>query len=186
MSAAANFAWANRQMIAWEIRRVWEKIFGAPSARREPLQLVYDVAHNIAKVERYALAESGKEEEVVVHRKGATRAFPGEPVLIPGSMGTASYVLVGAPVSLRESFGSSCHGAGRTMSRTRAKRTVRGATLKRELEKQGIHVRSGSLSGLAEEAPVAYKDIEAVVEVVHAIGIAKKVARLVPVAVIKG
>ena len=155
--------------------------------------LAYDVAHNLAKLEKY----DGK--KLVVHRKGATRAFPpghpetpalykniGQPVLIPGSMGTASFVLVGAPGAMELSFGSSCHGAGRMMSRTRAKREVRGSALKQELEKRGIAIRSGSMAGLAEEAPIAYKDVDEVVDVVHGAGLAKKVARLKPVAVIKG
>lgn len=180
MSAAANFAWANRQFITWEIRKAWEKIFGSE------LKLVYDVAHNIAKVEEYPSINSGQVKKVVVHRKGATRSFPGQPVLIPGSMGTASYVLIGADKSLEESFGSSCHGAGRIMSRTKAKKLVRGSVLKEELEEMGISVRAGSPAGLAEEAPIAYKDIEEVVDVVHKIGIAKKVARLKPIGVIKG
>ncbi len=176
MSAAANFAWANRQMITWEIREAWQRVFG----HSQELLLVYDVAHNLAKLEEYF----GK--KVVVHRKGATRAFPGQPVLIPGSMGTASYVLVGAAGAMELSFGSSCHGAGRMMSRTRAKREVRGSVLKQELERQGITVRAGSMSGLAEEAPIAYKDVEAVVGAVEGAGLAKRVARLKPVAVIKG
>lgn len=181
MTACANFAWANRQFITWEIRQAWEKTFGkSQSANGESLKLVYDVAHNLAKLEEY----DGK--KVVVHRKGATRSFPDQPVLIPGSMGTASYILLGAPGAMELSFGSSCHGAGRMMSRTKAKRTVRGSVLKQELENQGIAVRSGSMSGLAEEAPVAYKDVEVVVNVVHGAGLAKKVARLKPVAVIKG
>ena len=198
MTACANFAWANRQFITWEIREAWRKTFGSPSTSSgyksaEELKLIYDVAHNLAKLEEYG------GQKVVVHRKGATRAFPpehpetpelykkvGQPVLIPGSMGTASYVLVGQPGAMEFAFGSSCHGAGRVMSRTRAKRQVRGSVLKEELEKQGIAVRSGSLSGLAEEAPIAYKDVEEVVNVVHNAGLAKKVARLKPVAVIKG
>jgi tRNA-splicing ligase RtcB len=181
MAAAANFAWANRQMITWEIRNAWQKVFGGQASDvNSQLSLVYDVAHNIAKLEEY----EGK--KVIVHRKGATRAFPDQPVLIPGSMGTASYVLIGTENSLRESFGSSCHGAGRTMSRTRAKKVVRGSVLKQELESKGISVEAGSMSGLAEEAPIAYKDVEEVVEVVHQVGIAKKVARLKPVGVIKG
>lgn len=178
MSAAANFAWANRQMITWEIRQAWDKVFG--QSHSQELLLVYDVAHNIAKIEEY----NGK--EVVVHRKGATRAFPDQPVLIPGSMGTASYVLLGGEDSLRESFGSSCHGAGRVMSRTKAKKTVRGSELKEKLEAEGISVRAGSLSGLAEEAPLAYKDVEEVVDVVQRVGLAKKIVRLRPVGVIKG
>ncbi len=177
MNACANYAWANRQFITWEIREAWKKTFGGNA---EELKLVYDVAHNLAKLEEY----DGK--KVVVHRKGATRSFPGQPVLIPGSMGTASYVLVGAPDSMELSFGSSCHGAGRVMSRTKAKKVVRGSVLKEELEAQGIAIRSGSMAGLAEEAPIAYKDVEAVVDVVHGAGLAQKVVRLKPVAVIKG
>lgn len=191
MSAAANFAWANRQFITWEVREAWNKVFGHDQGQK--LLLAYDVAHNLAKLEKY----DGK--KLVVHRKGATRAFPpghpetpalykniGQPVLIPGSMGTASFVLVGAPGAMELSFGSSCHGAGRMMSRTRAKREVRGSALKQELEKRGIAIRSGSMAGLAEEAPIAYKDVDEVVDVVHGAGLAKKVARLKPVAVIKG
>jgi tRNA-splicing ligase RtcB len=181
MSAAANFAWANRQFITWEVREAWRKVFNATSDKvNEELKLVYDVAHNLAKLEEY----DGK--KLIIHRKGATRSFPGQPVLIPGSMGTASFVLVGAPGAMELSFGSSCHGAGRMMSRTKAKREVRGSVLKQELEKQGIAVRSGSMSGLAEEAPIAYKDVEEVVDVVHGAGLARKVARARPVAVIKG
>jgi len=178
MSAAANFAWANRQLITWEVRKAWDQIFGENQSRK--LLLIYDLSHNIAKVEEYFSTP------VVVHRKGATRAFPDQPVLIPGSMGTASYVLVGTEASFKESFGSSCHGAGRTMSRTKAKKIVRGSVLKEELEKRGISVRSGSMAGLAEEAPMAYKDVEEVVNVVQQVGIAKKVARLKPIGVIKG
>jgi len=173
MSAGANFAWANRQLITHEVRKAWRDVLGE---RGGELNIVYDVAHNIAKIE----------DGLIVHRKGATRAFPGQPVLIPGSMGTASYVLLGQPKALEESFGSSCHGAGRRMSRTQAKREIRGADLKTSLAKQGIAVRAGSLSGLAEEAPEAYKDVDEVVEIVHQAGIAKKVARLKPIAVIKG
>lgn len=173
MSAGANFAWANRQLITHEVRKAWRDVLGESGGE---LSVVYDVAHNIAKIE----------DGLIVHRKGATRAFPGQPVLIPGSMGTASYVLLGQSKALEESFGSSCHGAGRRISRTQAKREIRGADLKASLAKRGIAVRAGSLSGLAEEAPEAYKDIDEVVEVVHRAGIAKKVARLKPIAVIKG
>lgn len=181
MSGGANFAWANRQLITWEIRKAWGEVFGkSQMASGKALTLVYDVAHNLAKLEEH----NGK--KVVVHRKGATRSFPGQPVLIPGSMGTASYVLAGGENSLKESFGSSCHGAGRLMSRTKAKKFVRGSTLKEQLEKEGISVRSGSFSGLAEEAPLAYKDVEDVVEVVHNLGLATKVCRLKPVGVVKG
>ena len=173
MSAGANFAWVNRQLITHEVRKAWNDILGESGGE---LSVIYDVAHNIAKIE----------DGLIVHRKGATRAFPGQPVLIPGSMGTASYVLLGQSKALEESFGSSCHGAGRRISRTQAKREIRGADLKTSLVKRGIAVRAGSLSGLAEEAPEAYKDIDEVVEVVHRAGIAKKVARLKPIAVIKG
>jgi tRNA-splicing ligase RtcB len=186
MAACANFAWANRQFITWEIREAWAKTFQVSSIKcQEDLKLVYDVAHNLAKVEEHNLRRSQR-LRLVVHRKGATRSFPDQPVLIPGSMGTASYVLVGAEGAMELSFGSSCHGAGRVMSRTKAKKAVRGSTLKQELESQGIAVRSGSMAGLAEEAPVAYKDVEEVVDVVHGAGLAKKVARLKPVAVVKG
>lgn len=173
MAAGANFAWANRELITSEVREAWREVLGDAGGA---LEVLYDVAHNIAKVE----------EGRVVHRKGATRAFPGQPVLIPGSMGTGSYVLLGSARAMDESFGSTCHGAGRRMSRTQAKRVVRGETLKASLAEKGIAVAAGSLSGLAEEAPEAYKDVDQVVEVVHAAGIAKKVARLRPLAVVKG
>lgn len=180
MNAAANFAWANRQMITFEAREAWRQEFGTSSH----LTVLYDVAHNIAKIEEYEI--DGKMTKLLVHRKGATRAFVDQPVLIPGSMGTASYVLAGAKESLTQSFGSSCHGAGRAMSRHAAKREVRGSELLQEMKKDGISVEAGSMSGLAEEAPIAYKDVDLVVEVVHKAGIAKKVARLKPCAVIKG
>ena len=180
MAAAANFAWANRQMITSEVRRVWEWEFGNSAA----LAIVYDVAHNIAKIEQHMIG--GIVKQVIVHRKGATRAFPGQPVLIPGSMGTGSYVLVGRERAMQESFGSSCHGAGRTMSRTRAKREIDAPGLKASLRSLGIVVESGSTAGLVEEAPQAYKDIDEVVDVVDHAGIAAKVAKLRPVAVIKG
>ena len=170
MAAAANFAFANRQIIAAGVRRVWPGV----------VETVVDIAHNIAKVEQHG------GETLIVHRKGATRAFPGQPVLIPGSMGTASYVLLGQEGAMRESFGSSCHGAGRTMSRMRAKKEIDGRELRDRLTKLGITAEAGSLKGLVEEAPEAYKDVDAVVDVVHRAGIAKKVARLRPVAVVKG
>jgi tRNA-splicing ligase RtcB len=141
---------------------------------------VYDVAHNVAKVERY----DGR--ELLVHRKGATRAFARQPVFIPGSMGTASWVLAGDERSLERSFGSTCHGAGRTLSRTGARKRIRGGELRRELEQRGIVVRSPSNKGLAEEAPFAYKDVDRVVEVVHRAGLARPVARLEPLGVVKG
>jgi tRNA-splicing ligase RtcB len=176
MAAAANFAFANRQLITAGIRRAWMH-----ELRDDRIDLVYDVAHNVAKVERYPGVG-----EVVVHRKGATRAFPGQPVLIPGSMGTASYLLLGQDGAMEQTFGSSCHGAGRTMSRTKARNEINAEELKARLKKLGIIAEAGSSKGLVEEAPEAYKDIDAVVEVVARAGIAKKVARFRPVAVIKG
>lgn len=176
MAAAANFAFANRQIITGALRRAWQHELGAGEA----LDIVYDVAHNVAKVEEY----DGR--KMVVHRKGATRAFPGQPVLIPGSMGTASYLLVGREKARSESFGSSCHGAGRVMSRMQAKRQIDGNELKSRLETMGIVAEAGSTKGLVEEAPEAYKDVDAVVDVVARAGIADKVARLKPLAVIKG
>ena len=196
MSAAANFAFVNRQMLAFQIRRSFEEVLAGQVPDWE-LHQVYDIAHNMAKLETHEV--DGKMIEVVVHRKGATRAFGpgfeglppeyreiGQPVLVPGSMGTASWVLVGTPGSMAQTFGSSCHGAGRTMSRRQAKKSIRGSALREELEDSGISVRAGSMAGLAEEAPDAYKDVDEVVKVVSGAGIARKVARLVPVAVIKG
>jgi len=182
MSSAANFAWANRELITWEVRKAWQNVLGKKSAKE--LEILYDVAHNIAKIEEYEI--EGKMKKLIVHRKGATRAFPNQPVLIPGSMGTASYVLVGQQKSLEYSFGSTCHGAGRRMSRAKAKKTIRGSELKKELENRGIAVEAGSMSGLAEEAPEAYKDVNEVVEIVHQIGIAQKLTKLKPIGVIKG
>lgn len=192
-ACAANYAWANRQMIAFFIRKAWETVLGRKAS---PLVPLYDVAHNIIKKERYLI--NGKETEVAVHRKGATRAFPpghnevpekyrevGQPVLIPGSMGTASYVLVGTKEG-EESFFSTCHGAGRTMSRHAAIRAVSGEEVIRQLKEKGIIVKSWSSRGIAEEAPMAYKDVDKVVEVVHNAGLSRKVARLIPLAVIKG
>lgn len=194
MACGANFAWANRQMITYLVRKAWQRILGDEYGA---LDIVYDVAHNIAKIETYEV--NGKKMKLCIHRKGATRAFGsknpeipqkyqeiGQPVLIPGSMGTASFVLVGTKEAEKISFSTTCHGAGRRMSRHQAKRQWRGSELKQQLEKQGIVVRAGSMSGLAEEAPLAYKDVEAVVDVVDGVGIAKKVARLKPLAVIKG
>ena len=176
MAAAANFAFANRQIITAALRRAWRHELGDS----EGLEILYDVAHNVAKVEEY----DGR--RLIVHRKGATRAFPGQPVLIPGSMGTASYLLVGREEAMRETFGSSCHGAGRVMSRMEAKRKIDGRELKARLESMGIVAEAGSTKGLVEEAPEAYKDVDAVVDVVARAGIATKVARLKPVAVVKG
>jgi len=196
MAAAANFAFANRQVLAAHIRRSFEQVL-AGRVKDFDLHQVYDIAHNMAKVEEHDV--EGHQLRLCVHRKGSTRAFGpgspvlpddlrdlGQPVLIPGSMGTASYILLGQTGNMQQTFGSTCHGAGRVWSRSRAKKEVRGADLRGQLEARGIHVRAGSMSGLAEEAPQAYKDVARVVEVVHQAGIGKKVARLEPVAVIKG
>lgn len=148
------------------------------------MDILYDVAHNIAKIEEHDI--SGKKEKVVAHRKGATRSFPNQPVIIPGSMGTASYVLVGTEESLEKSFGSTCHGAGRRMSRHAAKAQVSGQDLLNKLKNEGIIVRTGSVHDLPEEGPFAYKDVDEVVEVVHQTNLSRKVARLRPLAVIKG
>ncbi len=185
MACAANFAWANRQLITWEVRQAWQHILGHSGGQ---LEVVYDVAHNIAKLESYSLIANSKKltANLVVHRKGATRAFPNQPVIIPGSMGTASYLLLGQPASLQVSFGSTCHGAGRRMSRRQATKQFDSAQLMTQLRQQGITIQTGSLKGLTEEAPQAYKDVDQVVEVIHQLGIATKVARLKPLAVIKG
>ena len=196
MRCAANYAFTNRQILAHSIRSAFENVF-AGKVKPWDLRQVYDIAHNIGKIETHFI--DGKQVKVCVHRKGATRAFGpgspelppeyqeiGQPVLVPGSMGTSSWVLVGTQASMLQSFGSTCHGAGRMMSRREAKRQVRGDTLKRELEAQGIQIRAGSLSGLAEEAPTAYKDVDNVVQTVSEVGIARKVAKLVPLVVIKG
>lgn len=180
MKAAANFAWANRQLITFEIRKAFEQIFG----KSIKVSVVYDVAHNIAKIEEYDIA--GVHKKVIVHRKGATRAFPNQPVLIPGSMGTASYVLIGQESSLTESFGSTCHGAGRRMSRTQARKQGNAETICKELNQKGIIINSGSKSGITEEAPFAYKEIDDVVNVIDKAGIAKKVAKCRPLVVMKG
>jgi tRNA-splicing ligase RtcB len=191
MAAAANFAWANRHLIAHRIREAVGGVLGAEAAAG--VRQVYDVAHNVAKIERYG----GR--ELCVHRKGATRAFPpgsdeiparyrdaGQPVFIPGSMGTASYVLAGRPGAVERSFGTVCHGAGRSLSRTAARKRIQGRDLRRQLEERGITVRSPSNRGLAEEAPFAYKEVEKVVEVVERAGLAVRVARLRPIGVVKG
>ena len=192
MAAAANFAFANRQMMTHWIREAFRRILGAGDVR-----IIYDVCHNIAKSEEHLV--NGQRKRLLVHRKGATRAFPkdhpalpqeirlaGQPVLIPGSMGTASYILVGTERAMQETFGSSCHGAGRAMSRTRAKKETSVEQLMKEMRGKGIFVRGQSRSGLTEEKPDAYKDVNRVVDVVHGAGIARKVARLVPLAVMKG
>ena len=193
MRAAANFAWANRQGITHFTRQAFKRIFG----EREELKVIYDVCHNIAKLERHRVGN--REQEVMVHRKGATRAFPpgcreipqvyqscGQPVLIPGSMGTASYVLVGTEVAMQETFGTTCHGAGRVMSRTAAKKSAFAQNARQRLEEMGILVRAESRDGISEEIPEAYKDVDAVINVVHNAGLSKRVARLKPIGVIKG
>ena len=193
MRAAANFAWANRQAILHFLRDSFRRIFGAQAR----LTLLYDVCHNIAKRETHIV--EGRERDVLVHRKGATRAFPprhsdippayrtcGQPVLVPGSMGTASWILVGAEGAMRETFGSVCHGAGRLLSRTAARKGRDVRDVHRKLEEQGIIVRSETRDGILEEIPEAYKDVDEVIEVVHQAGLARKVARLRPMGVIKG
>jgi tRNA-splicing ligase RtcB len=182
--------------LLWQARQVFEEFFGE-SWESLGMQLVYDVAHNIAKLERHEVA--GKSKQVWVHRKGATRAFPpqheeipqayravGQPVMIPGDMGRASWVLVGQGGSMEQTFGTTCHGAGRAMSRTAAVRASRGRRIDKELAESGIVARARSLRGLAEEQPAAYKDVDDVVEVVHKAGLSRKVARMRPLGVIKG
>lgn len=194
MCAALNFAWCNRQMITDWTRKSFGRIF---EVAEDDLELVYDVSHNIAKVEEHKV--DGQRRRVVVHRKGATRAFPsgleevpsryrdlGQPVLVPGSMGTASWVLLGRPGSMESTFGSTAHGAGRTMSRSRARRDYTEEQIRGELRAAGVFVKSMTREGLVEEAPQAYKDVDRVVSVSHELGIATKVARLVPMGVVKG
>jgi tRNA-splicing ligase RtcB len=196
MASAANYAWANRQVLTHLVRKAFQHCLKMEEDELG-MDIVYDVAHNIAKFEEHDV--DGYRMRLCVHRKGATRSFPpgnpelpesyrsiGQPVLIPGSMGTASYVLVGAETSMYETFGTTCHGAGRVLSRSRAKKEVPGQTVKRQLEDQGIYVLSDSRETLSEEMPAAYKDVSEVVEVVHRAGLAYKVARLRPVGVIKG
>ena len=196
MRCAANYAFANRQLLAHSARQAFEEVL-AGKIQNWQLHQVYDICHNMGKIETHTIA--GEKMKVCVHRKGATRAFgpgspelPGEyqaigqPVLVPGSMGTASWVLVGTQESMARTFGSTCHGAGRVMSRHAAKHAIRGEKLRDQLESGGIHIRAGSLPGLAEEAPQAYKDVDQVVQTVTGAGIARKVARLRPLAVIKG
>jgi tRNA-splicing ligase RtcB len=196
MNAAANFAFANRQALTSLIRRTFQDVL-AGTRLDSRLRQVYVFAHNIGKIEQHTVG--GRSATVCVHRKGATRAFPpghpeiptayaavGQPVLVPGSMGTASYVLAGVTDAMEQSFGSTCHGAGRTLSRTAARKRVRGDLLKQELGQRGIRIRAGSISGHAEESPEAYKVVEDVIEIVEEAGLARAVARLEPVAVIKG
>ncbi len=193
MSAAANFGWCNRQLIAYGARNAFKRVFGD----KVRLDMIYDVAHNIAKVEEYEI--DGKKRKVYVHRKGATRAFGpghkeipevyrkvGQPILIPGSMGTASYVLVGTDKAMNETFSSTPHGAGRLMSRHEANRRFKSERIKRDLEEHKIYIKAASSRGITEEAPNAYKDVDEVIKVADKVGIGKKVARLKPLGVIKG
>ncbi|KKL98847.1 hypothetical protein LCGC14_1820350, partial [marine sediment metagenome] len=196
MRGAANYAWANRQAIRYWTEQAFMSVLGlSPSSLG--MRLIYDVAHNIAKLERHEV--EGRMRELLVHRKGATRAFPkghpevsatyrhlGQPVIIPGDMGRASYVLLGQEASMSETWGSTCHGAGRVLSRHQAQKQARGRALHDELEEMGVYVMSAGRKTLAEEMPEAYKDITSVVEVVHRAGISRKVARLRPLGVIKG
>ena len=196
MACAANYAWANRQCIAHWVRESFSKVFGK-SPEKLGMKQIYDVAHNIAKIEEHVI--DGRKLKVCVHRKGATRAFPaghkdtpgrykevGQPVLVPGDMGRCSFIAVGTQKAMDESFGSTCHGAGRVLSRGAAKRSVKGRDVVRELESRGITVKAGSIPSLAEEASQAYKDINEVIDVVHRAGISRKVAMAVPMGVIKG
>ncbi|MFH0769321.1 MAG: RtcB family protein [Chloroflexota bacterium] len=196
MKCAANYAWANRQCIMHWVRETFCNVLGK-CEEDVGLELIYDVAHNIAKIEEHEV--SGHKEMLCVHRKGATRAFLpghpdvpakyskiGQPVLIPGDMGRVSYLLVGTELAMKETFGSTCHGAGRVRSRAAAKRLLKGKDVLEALESRGITVRAGSLSGLAEEASEAYKDVTSVVGVAHSTGISKIVARTRPIGVIKG
>jgi tRNA-splicing ligase RtcB len=191
MAAAANYAWCNRQVITHFVRKTFKRLFPASE-----VELLYDVSHNIAKIEEHTV--QGRRRTLLVHRKGATRAFPpghehtprayaasGQPVLIPGSMGTSSYILAGAQGSMEQAFGSCCHGAGRQMSRQSAIQTFKGDRLRAELKAQGITVR-GSTKGLVEEAPGAYKDVDEVIRTVAEAGLAVPVARCLPLGVLKG
>lgn len=196
MFSALNFAWSNRQMITHWTRKSFERVFNQSEADLD-MELVYDVSHNIAKVEKHKV--DGKERKLVVHRKGATRAFPanrdeipskyrdlGQPVLVPGSMGTSSWVLLGQPNSMDLSFGSTAHGAGRTMSRSKARRDYTESDVKKSLNDKGVFLKALTRNGVVEETPQAYKDVDSVVNVSHDLGIATKVAKLVPIGVIKG
>src|SRR5436853_201881 len=196
MRAAANFAWCNRQLLMQQAREVFADLFGR-SADELQMNLIYDVCHNIAKFEEHTVG--GQRKRLWVHRKGATRAFPpdhpeipplyrkiGQPVMIPGDMGRASWVLVGQIGSMERTFGTTCHGAGRAMSRTQAVREAAGRRIDKELEARGVIARASSRKGLAEEQPKAYKNVDDVVEVVHQAGLSRKVARMRPIGVIKG
>lgn len=196
MFAALNFAWSNRQMITHWTRKSFERVLKQSEADLG-MNLVYDVSHNIAKVEKHTI--DGKQKSVVVHRKGATRAFPankeevpkkyrdlGQPVFIPGSMGTGSWILLGQPNSMNLTFGSTAHGAGRTMSRTKARQNYTESQVRKFLSDKGIEVKALTRDGIVEETPQAYKDVDSIVNVSHELGIATKVAKLVPIGVIKG
>jgi tRNA-splicing ligase RtcB len=196
MACAANYAWANRQCIAHWVRESFSEILGK-SPEKLGMRQIYDVAHNIAKIEEHVI--NGRSVKVCVHRKGATRAFPaghkdtpkrykevGQPVLVPGDMGRCSFVAVGTEKAMSETFGSTCHGAGRVLSRGAAKRGIRGTDIIRELGSRGILVKTGSIPALAEEASQAYKDVAEVIDVVHQAGISRKVAMATPIGVIKG
>ncbi|NQT88691.1 RtcB family protein, partial [bacterium] len=196
MRCAANYAWANRQALMHLVRGAFQSFLKA-SAESLGMDLIYDVAHNIAKMETHEVG--GVAKTLCVHRKGATRAFPpghpevpamyrhlGQPVIIPGDMGRNSYLLVGAQGAMDETFGSTCHGAGRVMSRTQARRTAQGGDIVKQLAERGIVVRGAGLAGIAEEQPAAYKDVNTVVDVVVRTGLARKVCRMRPLGVIKG
>lgn len=196
MRAAANFGFCNRQLLTWQAREVFESVFGRPWQEMQ-MSLMYDVAHNIAKFEEHVVGR--EQRKVWVHRKGATRAFPpghpevpvhyravGQPVIIPGDMGRASWVLVGQQGSMEQTFGTTCHGAGRVLSRTKAVALSKGRRIDKELLSRGVVARAQSWKGLAEEQPDAYKDVNLVVDVVHQAGLSKKVARMKPIGVIKG
>jgi len=183
MRAAANYAWNNRQCLTALAREVFEFVFQA-SETDLGMNLIYDVAHNIAKFESFKI--DGVEKKLCVHRKGATRCFAGQPVIVPGDMGRCSYLLVGTEQAMDETFGTTCHGAGRAMSRTQALKAAKGRSIERELAEQGIIVMGRGKKGIAEEQPAAYKDVNDVVQVVHGAGIAQKVARMKPLGVIKG
>jgi len=196
MACAANYAWNNRQCIAHWARESFSTVFGK-SAEQLGMRQVYDVAHNIAKIEEHTV--DGKKIKVCVHRKGATRAFPaghkdiperykeiGQPVLIPGDMGRCSFVAVGTQKAMEESFGSTCHGAGRRLSRGAARRSLKGKDVARDLAERGILVKAGDIASLAEEASQAYKDVTEVIEAVHQAGISRKVVMAVPLGTIKG
>jgi tRNA-splicing ligase RtcB len=197
MTAAANFAFCNRQIISHWVREAFEQVFGQDARDQLGMHIIYDVAHNIAKIERHRV--DGHEVEVCVHRKGATRAFPpghpdvpsryqkiGQPVLVPGDMGRYSYICVGTGQAMEETWGSSCHGAGRVQSRQAAKRALAGVDVAQRLADQGIYVRAQSKRLLAEEASEAYKDVALVVDVLDDAGIAKKVCKMRPIGVVKG